>query len=433
MKIKFRRKSQAEWLVLFVWVMPFAFFLLMNILRLPSLVKYTVDIGWIALLISMIRSRINLPNIQAKTLGIIAGVFFFMTLIGFLLNYQSLLYYFWGLRNNARFFVFFFACICFLSGQSIEAYLRFFDGLFWLNLPAVLYQYFVLGKTQDYLGGIFGIEKGCNGYMNIFLVIIVTKSILYYMYQKENLTQCLVKVAVALMIAVLSELRIFFLEFVIIVILATVITKFSYRKLWVLIGAMVGVLVAVQMFTALFPEFSGWFSLESIWKTASSKSGYTGRNDLNRMTAVSIVLNRFLPSGLDKLFGLGLGNCDYASFDFLITPFYRAYKNLNYSWFSTAFLVLETGVAGLSLYIAFFVAIYFFANKRKKIAQGNLIYCQLAQIMAVLSVSIIIYNSSMRTEAAYMMYFILSLPFIRNEKAQESQQNILEKDTPKEV
>jgi hypothetical protein len=44
---------------------------------------------------------------------------------------------------------------------------------------------------------------------------------------------------------------------------------------------------------------------------------------------------------------------------------------------------------------------------------GNPIYSQLAKIMAVMSLIMIFYNSALRTEAGYIMYFVLALPFIR--------------------
>lgn len=44
-----------------------------------------------------------------------------------------------------------------------------------------------------------------------------------------------------------------------------------------------------------------------------------------------------------------------------------------------------------------------------------MLYCQMGKIMAVMSVIMIFYNGALRTEAGYMMYFVLSLPFIRRE------------------
>lgn len=416
MTIRFRRKSVWEWLALFVLVMPFAFSFLMDLLRFPSLVKYTVDIGWMGLLVGLMLCRTRLPNTQAGKLAVIAGVFFGVSLIGFLAQYQSVFYYLWGIRNNARFFVFFFACICFVRQRSIPAYLRFFDMLFWINLPVVLFQYFVMHKAQDQLGGIFGVETGCNGSVNIFLVIIVTKSLLYAIDRRESVGVCLAKCMAALVIAALSELKIFFLEFLCIGVLSLAVTKFSFRKLWIGACAAAGVLAAIRLFVAVFPEYSDWFRIERIWNTLTDTSGYTAQNDMNRLTAVPIAWKTFLPTTFQKLFGLGLGSCDYASFDFLVTPFYRAYEGLHYTWFSVAFLILETGVVGLGAHVLFFAVLFFQAGKREKARQAEPVYCRIAKITAVMCLALIFYNASMRSEAAYMLYFILALPFVPREQ-----------------
>ena len=324
-------------MTLFALIMPFTFFLLMDLLHLPSLVKYTVDIAWLGLLISLLKYRNTSIDALSSKLAIIAGVFFAVSLIGFAINYQSPLYYLWGFRNNARFFVFFFACIFFLKEHSVEYYLRFFDAVFWINFPVVLYQYFVLNKTQDYLGGIFGVQKGCNAYTIIFSVIIVAKSMLSYMSRKERLWPCLSKCAASLLIAALAELKFYFLIFIVIVIMATVITGITFKKVLFVLAAFIGVVFAIEILIIIFPEYAEWFNLETILSTAASTEGYTASGDMNRLTTVSVAFERFLPTSLDKIFGLGLGNCDYSSLKIFTTPFYMQYGRLNYVWFQPPF------------------------------------------------------------------------------------------------
>lgn len=416
MKIRFRRKTKAEWLCLFILCMPFCFFLLLNLLRLPDLVKYMVDLAWFFLLLAMVFNHITLPNSHTRHLLIVTGIFFGLSVFAYLLNYQSLIYYFWGLRNNIRFFVFFFACILFVRERSIGNYLRFFDSLFWINFVAVLYQYFVLGQSQDNLGGLFGMEKGCNGYMNIFLMIVATRSILSYMNHQERMFWCLIKLSAALLVAIFSELKIFIVELIIIVALAAVITKFSTRKLGIILVVMVGVLAAGRLIAILFPVFSEWFSIERMWRNVTSSKGYTASGDMNRFTAVSVVLTHFLPYWWNKLFGLGLGNCDYAGFSFLMTPFYRTYGRMNYTWFSSAFLILETGIVGLVLYCLFFVFIFLGASKMEKEKPARQLQCQMARVLSIMCLLLVVYNASLRTEAGYMMFFVLALPFLKDEK-----------------
>lgn len=414
MKLRLRKKENTEWAVGFILVMPFLFFGLMNVLHLPSLIKYLVDVAWLFLLFSLLKRRkVYMDNVVMK-LAEWTIAFFVVALLGTITHLQSPLYFLWGLRNNLRFFVFFFSCITYVHSSSIPHYLVLFDKIFWINLFVVLIQYFLLGYDGDFLGGIFGVEKGCNGYMNIFMLIVVTKSVLNYMNKKENLTNCILTVAASLLVAILSELKVFVVELVIIILMAAALTKFSLRKLGICVVCIIGVVISGQAIAILFPSFTDWFSIKGIWKIISNTSGYTLRNDFNRANAVSRALRYFLPSLWDKLFGLGLGNCDYASFDFLITPFYRKYSWTNYMWFSSSFITLETGLCGLGVYLLFFAMLYWGINKRQKKATTELLYCQMAKIMVVMCFIIIIYNASLRSEAAYMMYFVLALPFVEN-------------------
>lgn len=423
MYIKIRKRSKNEWLLLYIAFLPFLFYVLMDILRFPQAIKYTIDVAWLVLLLETIAIKSRLHNPQLVILLRIVIALFAFSLVGFLLEFQSVFYYLWGIRNNLRFFVYFFACAIFLNLQGAEAILRIMDKVFWLNFFLTLFQFFVLGMRQDYLGGIFGVEKGCNAYTNIFLMIVVSDQVLRYMNGKGNLRNCLYRCMGALLIAAFAELKVFYFEFVLIVVLASLMTKFSSRKLWITLGGFVGLIVALRILEQLFPHFKGWFKLANMWETISATSGYTNSNDMNRITSIFISWNEMLDSGLRKLFGLGLGNCDYASgYDFLTTPFYMRYRLMHYMWFSSSFMLLETGVVGTVLYICFFVAVYFKAKQRQYQNQKISGYCQMARIMAVMCMILFIYNSSLRTEAGYMVYLVLALPFIRVEDGSNKDQ-----------
>ena len=419
MQIVFRKKSISEWSVLFILFMPFVMSFLMDFIGLPNFLKYSIDIAWLCSLVIMLNRNQQVVDTGVRKLLLCVSIFFGVSLIGFLLNYQSALYYLWGIRNNARFFVYFFACVFFVRLDSVEHYLAFFDKVYFINFPIVLFQFFIMGKKQDYLGGIFGIDKGCNAYTNILLIIVIAKSLLYCLANREKMVNCLIKCAIAILIAAFSELKAFYVEFIVIVAMAVLLTKSSYRKIWIIIGSMFGVMLGVQLLGMIFPIFSDWFTFKKIMEIISNNKGYTASNDMNRLTAISIAMERFLPAWYQKLFGLGLGNCDYAAYNFLTTPFYKAYSGLNYMWFSSAFLVLETGLVGMVLYIFFFIRIFLSAWKMGKADDQNKIYCQMSMICSVMCGFLFVLNSSLRTEAAFMMFFVLALPFVRRNKMAE--------------
>lgn len=407
-----KKRTFPEWLAYYIFIMPFLLSFLLDFLGLPSFIKYTIDAAWVlATLLVFLRKKVTF-NRNLIPFVIISCVFFVYTFIGYIFNYQSVLYYLWGFRNNFRFyFVFIIFCMLFTE-DDIKNCLKFLDILFWINALVTMFQFFVLGYNQDNLGGIFGVERGCNAYTIVFFSIIISKSILMFMSKKEGFILCFAKIAVALIISAMAELKFFFVVFVIILMLSTFLTSFAWRKFIVLLFAAILIVFASSILTYTFGEGSE-ITFAKLFDIATSEN-YSSNEDLGRLTAIPTLSRTILSDVSDRLFGLGLGNCDSSNFAVFNTPFYQTYGDLHYIWFSAVFLFLETGFVGLSIFIVFFVMCFVFAFVKKKEAQ-NPLYCQMAMIMSVLCVFIIFYNASLRTEVGYMVYFVLALPLIQSE------------------
>ncbi len=412
--INLRKQSQPEIFTFMIMLMPFLFGLLFDLVGLPTFLKYTLDICWIGLLVLTIVNKAIVK--EQKILWIWIGVFFAYTLLIYIIRYQSALYYLWGFRNNFRFYAAFFAFTVFLNKDHIKFYLNLFDKLFWINAVVCFIQYFLLDKSGDYLGGLFGVEKGCNGYTNIFFILIATKAIVYYFNKQESVLSCLSKCGLILILSAYAELKFIYLEFIVVVIIAVVFTGFTVRKLLIALAALLGASLGIDLLVSVFSDSSEVFSWEGIMDSASREEGYSSVGDLNRLTTIPIISKKILVTWIQKLFGLGLGNCDTATFEFLETPFFQYYSWMNYTWFSTAFLFLETGFIGLTMMMGFFVVIFVLTFKMKcKNVEDNM-YRQIGMITAISCIFFTIYNSSMRMESAYMVYFILALPFIQGDK-----------------
>lgn len=412
--IRIKRRSQPEWLIWLLVVMPFLFSILNELLGLPTAIRYILDIAWMVLLVILIRFN-GLIHKKRKMFTVWIMLFLFYTLFAYLPQYQSVLYYLWGVRNNFRMYVLFLAVAVFLSEEEGKAFFELFDRLFWINVVVSLIQYFGMGYSGDYLGGIFGTEKGANGYTNIYFSIVLIRSVVFYLEKKESTKTCVSKCIAALLICALAELKFFFVEFLLIIAMAVLLTDFTWRKFWVVVGGVLGVLAGVTLLSMLFPEFAGWFSVEWIISSALSNRGYTSSGDLNRLNAIPRINDMWLKSFPERLFGLGLGNCDTSSFAFLNTPFFRKHGRMHYSWLSHAHIYLECGWIGLIFYFGFFVLVYFAANRIRKNSTGiKNTYSRMAMILAVVCMATSIYNSSLRTEAAYMAYFVLALPFTKS-------------------
>ena len=409
-KLTIKKQPVAIWLAYFIFLMPFFLAPLQELLRLPSLVKYTIDAAWVlCTVLVLFKKKLSFDKKLMPFMLLIFG-FLLYTLIVYLFNYQSVFYYLWGFRNSFRFyFAFIIFCMLFTE-EHTEFCIKFMDILFWVNIAVSIFQFFVLGLEQDYLGGVFGTEKGCNAYSLVFFTIVISKSLILFMEKKESALRCFLKCGLILIISAMAELKFFFVAFVIVLVLSTMLTSFSWRKFFVIFLSALLLVFASSILTQLFGA-DGDVSLESLLNLITAEN-YATENDLSRFGAIPTISKSIMTNNLQRAFGLGLGNCDTSSFAICNTPFYQVYSYLHYSWFSSAFLFLETGYVGLITYLVFFVMCFVFAGKQKKKVGANTLYCNMAMIMSVLCVALTFYNSSLRFEVAYMVYFVLALPFI---------------------
>lgn len=409
-KLHIKNRPLPEWLTYFIFMMPFFLSTLQNLLGLPSIIKYTIDVAWILVTaLIFIRKKITLSKNMIPFLVFVL-VFIAYTASVYIFHFQSVFYYLWGFRNNFRFYFAFIAFCVLFKETDAKFCLKFMDVLFWINFVVSLVQYFVLGYKQDYLGGIFGVSRGCNSYSIIFFSIVVAKSVLMFMSREEKLLKCLLKCASALILSAMAELKFFFVVFMIILVLSTLLTSFSWRKLLLILISAFIVMFAGSLLTDIFGE-SNTLTFERIIELATTES-YSTQEDLSRSSAIPTISNSIMTETNQRLFGLGLGNCDTSSFDICNTPFYMVHADLHYTWFSSAFLFLETGYVGLALYLFFYAMCFVLAFNMSRREDVNKLFCKMAMIMSVICMTLTFYNSSLRTETAYMVFFVLALPFI---------------------
>lgn len=406
--IRIKKRTLSGWLIWLLVLLPFGFAAMTELLGLPAGVKYLLDGAWLGLTVLLTRCRPALPR------GLLCwtALFGVVMAVAYLPRWQSGLYFLWGFRNNFRLYGAFFAFCAFVSREDGEGYLRKLDWLFRVNVPVTLFQYGILGKSGDHLGGLFGTGQGCNAYTNVFFCIVVTRSLVAFLDGGESLGTCAGKCFWALLLAALAEIKFFFLEFAVAALLAAAFSGSSRRKGWLVLGAAAGVLAGAALLGSLFSNFRGWLSLDWLLDAAGSDRGYTSSGDLNRLNCLGKINRWFFRDPRQRVLGLGLGNCDTSAFPFLNTPFYRAYSHIHYTWMSTAFWYLEGGWTGLVFFFGFFILVFRAAGRKARSRDDmQKRRCRIARILAVLCCMMAVYNASMRTEAAYMAYFVLALPF----------------------
>lgn len=405
-------------MMLFIFFFPAAQAFLTELLPIPDAIKFLCDGFLVLLLLKLFSQRFTKIDNYSMPFVVIVDLFFFITLVGYLFNYQSVFYYLWGLRNNIRMFVAFFAFAYLADWEDAKGWIKALDVLFVINFAVVILQYFS-GYGQDNIGGIFGTSKGCNGSLLIFLCIVFAKTILSFMRGEEKMSKCIFVSVASLLVSTLSELKMFFILFILILFMASFMTAHSIKKtLFFAFGAVLVVLFSTLL-TVLYKDFTDFLSFDSLIK-ALTDTGYATDEDIGRFTALPVISQRFLPGFFRKLFGLGLGNCDSSSLSMFNTPFFESHQTVHYSYFSYAFLFLETGFVGLALYASFFVASFFVSRKLKKLEMADEFACQMSIILSVISLILLIYNSSLRMEIGFMLFFVLALPIISANEQRES-------------
>lgn len=414
-KLHIKKRAISDWLALLILLVPFTFSFLTEFLGLPGVVRMSTDLLLFLVAIPVVhrsftKGVLTVPKMTAP-LAALAAIFFAYTLVTYMFNFQSPFYYVWGARNYLRFYIAFFVFIAFFSVDDANDCLKVFDILFWVHAAVTFFQFFVMGYSQDLLGGIFGVQKGCNGYVIFFMSIVVMKSLLSFMNGNEGTVICALKCGTSLLIAALAELKFFFFLFIIILVIAAVITRFSAKKAALMLFAGVFVIVAATILVSLFDSFENFLSIDYLISHIFRKN-YASKEDLGRFTAIPTICKIFLTTLPEQLFGMGLGNCDTSTMPIFNTPFHNAYYDIHYSIFSVSFLFIETGFIGLALYVAFFVITLVKSVGMLRRGEGNLLFNQMALITSLLCFTFIFYNSSLRTEAGYMIYFVLALPFI---------------------
>lgn len=160
-----------------------------DVLGAPSAITYITDVITITILFfQFLKIRKGIRGTRVKVQIYIVTAILACMMLGLVLNLVKPLLVLWGLRNSFRFFVFFFICVGLLSEYDIEKIVAFFKTFFFLNVAMMTFQYFVQGYRDDYLGGFFGTDSGCNAYVCVMLCIITTIVLAEFLNSKISLS-----------------------------------------------------------------------------------------------------------------------------------------------------------------------------------------------------------------------------------------------------
>lgn len=387
---------------------------LRDVLRFPSYISYLTDVLLLIIIFSALYKKRTFDIYKgAIPQYIIASLIFICMIIGAIINMVDPILVLWGMRNNLRFFLFFFMCVLLLDKSDVDNFIKLFKIFFWINFLMILVQHFAFDLEGDCLGGIFGIVRGSNGFLNVFLCIVASVVVAEFYSRKMKFSHLLCYLFVSLLVATLSELKAFFVEIIIMIFVVILFTKFSTRTIIITFTVIMVLAVCIILLFIYEPQIFEVFANIKTIKFYLAGNGYTNSGDLNRFTAIAEIQDTFFEGNpLLTMFGFGLGNCEYSQFEFLRSDFYNAYGYLNYRWFTHAWVYLEQGVVGIVLIVSFFISLLVYAIKYARLKNSHYMVISIAFIPTCMIG--LIYNVGIQVESCYLIAMVCAIPYIIN-------------------
>lgn len=386
-----------------------------DILHFPSTISYGIDLLNLTITVFFLYSKISKRKIfNAGLTGVAVSVVILMifVILDGIINLVKPQLILWAFRNTMRYYPFFFSIVVFWDEKMLDRMIKLFIRLQYINFIIVVFQYFVLGLKQDYIGGIFGHTNGCNAALNIYLCIVTSLYVEKYIHKKIKLIPLLANIIIFLATTVLAELKIGFVELPLIIILAVLLNKPSFKTIIATIAVTLMIPIGIQSMISLFPQWA--YSFENLSAFLGTATEIGGGYNISRLGAFSDINNLFFHNDLSKkILGLGFGNCEYSSINFFTSTFYERYGWLHYRWFTHQTWFLECGYLGIILYFLFFVTLFFWFVKQKRTYGDINGFGSFGQIIIALCFLNFIYNSSLRAEEGYILFLALALPCLR--------------------
>lgn len=414
MKLRIKKKDIPNYIIMLELFLTCFVYFLIDVIRIPSIFKYSCDILNIILLFYIFLKLKSYPQKMSKnkvTILAIIGSFVLLSFIFWIPSGGGFLLFLWGSRNTFRFLIFFIACILFLDEIFMDKILGKINSLIIINFLLCLFQFFILGYSGDNIGGSFGTASGCNAPLNVLLVIVTAFNASKYLTKEKNIFQVIFYIGLCAIIAGMAELKVYIFEVVFIISLVSIFSKGLIKKIAIVIIAIIFSLSSIKLIEIFIPAWEGFFTIENMYKMISSTEGYTSTGDLNRLTSITILNKMFFSSQINWV-GFGLGNCEYSdNFLFLNSEFYKLYGYLHYGWFSIAKIYLELGWFGILCSVSIWVYTLICALK---IFKKEYFYKTFIATMSIICIFFFFYNNTMNLDASYLIYVCLSFTYVFN-------------------
>lgn len=362
----------------------------------------------------VIYCAVKTPKIQIKNVIKITGrpiifslfFFFLIGIIGDIVNSVPIKTSIWGIKNFLRFFLLTYSIIGRYKFLDSYTFKKLVTKLFYLNLLAITIDFFA-GRKGDSMGGIF---LG-NGDLAIFLIVslfLFTSD--YFVGRKKKLLVVGAYVS-SFIIAMLAEIKFLYL-----IIPMCLYLSYVLIKKMTIMNITVFILSCMFIVPSLKYALSFYYNdayIEAIFNEEErdeylSNSGYNlgmADNGFNRNTSIENVQLLFFRDNLTpSLVGYGLGSASNSkTFGTWIADKYRF---TGYFFFTSSFVLIETGWIGFILFISIYLFIllrflyYYIKSKNNQ----EKYWAAIGTMMSIMTFVFIWYNSS-----PYVDYY---LPFM---------------------
>ena len=419
--MKIKTNKLIKQLIYFVFIYMMVINVFCDMFHLPTIFRYVPD-AILPIFIIFLISKFNnlMKNKGTKYLFIIILLFLFHCFIGYVLNLNSIFYFFWGFRNIFRFLIFILCAIIVFEESDKDKVINIIHKMFIINIFVCFFQYFILGYWGDAIGGTFRLgDTGGNAGIIYLIIIENTFNIINFINKKCSFKRVSLYLLLSILIAVFAELKVIYVFLVLIILLALILNKFTLKTLLIVICSVFILFIGYSVLEKVDPETAKILNIKELMEYAGGEShGYSSEYDISRFRAFEQINDYFFMNNIkDNLFGYGLGNCDVSSIDLFNSNFARQYNDvLHYTWFSHAILYLETGIIGYLLYIMIFIYVIIYCFKMRKKDLCNFSFYNFMIILLFVSIIMTWYNSVLRNDISYFVYVIFILPFILNKK-----------------
>lgn len=392
--------------IILFWTIAMEF--LITELELPSYLRFFND-AIVLLLIARIvtkLSRLNAPQYKWILLDFFA--FLVVVVVGVIGNLVPFRLVLWGGRNTFRFFVYFFCCVVYLKRKHIERIMNMLLVVQVLNLILCLYQYFVLDRWSDTLGGIFG-QGNTTGTCGLCL-LLVSYYFTMFLNNKTGLIRFIFSIVSSMIISAIAEQKALFIILGVALVMGVLLTGLSIRKVLAVIVCSIAFIIGLRILDNIASEsFNVLSSFDDILEY--SQTTYDEGYRLPRIGSFEIIDEKFFNENwFNRAVGFGLGSCDFSSVQFFKSDFYIQYGFLNYRWFTHQWMFLENGYFGIITIVGFWiinaVSMLFYRRKSKP---ENRTIIDTSIICSITTIMLMWLGPTLKVDSGYIVYFSVAM------------------------